>query len=101
VSPAALTRLRAAAALRHQDVTSFVLGAALERARDVVADEHRTRLRITALSGSGRAFADDPDTPDDGEPDVPRDPDDPDDDLWDDPLVTRDPPSSGPSSSRR
>ena len=79
LSPAALTRLREAAELRQQDLTSFVLGAALEHANAVVAGEQRTHRNA-------------PPADDDPAPVVVRDPDDPDDDLWDDYRVTREPP---------
>lgn len=81
LSPASLSRLREAADLRAQDVTSFVLWTALDRAADIVALERRTRPAPAA-----------PDLPDlpDPEPIV-RDPDDPDDDLWDDYRVVREP----------
>ena len=78
LSPASLSRLREAADLRAQDVTSFVLWTALDRAADIVALERRTRPAPAT-----------PDLPD-PEPIV-RDPDDPDDDLWDDRRVAREP----------
>lgn len=78
LSPEALAKLREAADLRQQDVTSFVLWTALDRAADILALERRTRRE--------------PERPrwPDPEP-VVRDPDDPDDDLWDDYRVTREP----------
>ena len=78
LSPASLSRLREAADLRAQDVTSFVPWTALDRAADVIALERRTRPAPAT-----------PDLPD-PEPIV-RDPDDPDDDLWDDYRVVREP----------
>lgn len=81
LSPASLSRLREAADLRAQDVTSFVLWTALDRAADVIALERRTRP-APATPGL-------PDLPD-PEP-IARDPDDPDDDLWDDYRVVREP----------
>lgn len=39
IAPDALELLREAAALQQQDVTSFVLGAAMERARSVVMEQ--------------------------------------------------------------
>lgn len=76
ISPESLGRLREAADLRSQDVTSFVLWTALDRAADILALERRTRPA--------------PPTPDEPDPIV-RDPDDPDDDLWDDYHVVREP----------
>jgi hypothetical protein len=79
LSQAALVRIREAAILRQQDLTSFVLGAALDRASEIVALERGTRP--PAAPG-----------PDESEPPVVRDPDDPDDELWDDYRVAREPP---------
>lgn len=78
LSPESLRRLREAADLRSQDVTSFVLWTALDRAADILALERRTRPAPTA-----------PGLPD-PEPIV-RDPGDPDDDIWDDYRVVREP----------
>lgn len=44
VSPEALATIREAAAAQQQDVSSFVLGAAMERAREVVLRERFIRL---------------------------------------------------------
>jgi hypothetical protein len=78
ISPDSLARLREAADLRAQDVTSFVLWTALDRAAEIIALERRTRPRVT--------------TPELPEPEpIVRDPDDPDDDLWDDFRVVREP----------
>lgn len=44
ISPDALDTLREAAAAQQQDVTSFVLGAAMERARDVLLTDRVMRL---------------------------------------------------------
>jgi uncharacterized protein (DUF1778 family) len=44
VSAEALETIREAARVQQQDVTSFVLGAALERARAVIAEERLLRL---------------------------------------------------------
>lgn len=44
VAPEALDVLRAAAGAQQQDLTGFVLGAALDRARAVLVDEHVMRL---------------------------------------------------------
>ena len=46
IAPDALATIREAAAAQQQDVTSFVLGAAMDRARAVVRDWHVTRLTI-------------------------------------------------------
>lgn len=44
LAPSALETIREAAEAQQQDVTSFVLGAALDRARDVVTADRITRL---------------------------------------------------------
>lgn len=44
LSADALDTIREAAAVQQQDVTSFVLGAALERARAVLAEDRLLRL---------------------------------------------------------
>ena len=44
LSPDALETIRAAANLQEQDLTSFVLGAAMERARAVLAEDRILRL---------------------------------------------------------
>lgn len=44
LSPDALETIREAAAAQQQDVTSFVLGAALDRARGVLLDDRVMRL---------------------------------------------------------
>ena len=44
ISPTALELIRSAAAMQQQDVTSFVLGAAMERARAVALEHHVIRL---------------------------------------------------------
>lgn len=52
VSPEALEQLRAAADLQQQDLTAFVLGAALEKARAVLIDDqvlHLTAADVTQL----------------------------------------------------
>jgi uncharacterized protein (DUF1778 family) len=46
IDPEALTTIREAAAAQQQDVTSFVLGAAMDRARTVVRDWYETRLTL-------------------------------------------------------
>ncbi len=79
LTPDALAKLREAAILRQQDLTSFVLGSALDRASEIIALERDTPAR-----GGPRAA--------EPEFEVTRDPDDPDDELWDDYRVTREPP---------
>ena len=79
LSPAALARLRDAAILRQQDLSSFVLGVALDRASEIIALERGLRPALAPID-------------EEPEPGVPRDPDDPDDDLWDDHRITREPP---------
>lgn len=93
LQPAALTRLREAADLRQQDVTNFVLGAALERASDIIEREHRTRLHtLLVANGLGKvAHAMGLDA--DDEPAPTPDPGDPDIDLWADYRVVREPPA--------
>jgi uncharacterized protein (DUF1778 family) len=44
LNPESLETIRAAASLQQQDLTSFVLGAAMERARAVLAEERLLRL---------------------------------------------------------
>jgi uncharacterized protein (DUF1778 family) len=44
LSPEALETVRAAASVQEQDLTSFVLGAAMERARAVLAEDRLLRL---------------------------------------------------------
>ncbi len=44
VSPETLSTVKEAAALQGQDMTSFVMGAALERARAVLAEDRLLRL---------------------------------------------------------
>jgi uncharacterized protein (DUF1778 family) len=46
IDPEALMTIREAAAAQQQDVTAFVLGAAMDRARTVVRDWHATRLTL-------------------------------------------------------
>jgi uncharacterized protein (DUF1778 family) len=43
-SAATLATLREAAELQDQDLTSFILGAAIDRARTVIAEDHALRL---------------------------------------------------------
>lgn len=64
ISPEALTLIRSAADVQQQDVTAFVLGAAMERARAVLLEEKVLRLSPhavlqleEALDGEGVAVA--------------------------------------------
>ncbi|HWS57843.1 MAG TPA: DUF1778 domain-containing protein [Actinotalea sp.] len=50
VSPEAQATIREAAAAQQQDVTSFVLGAALERARAVLLEERVLRMTPAELA---------------------------------------------------
>lgn len=49
VSTEALATIKEAAAVQSQDMTSFVLGAALERARSVLAEDRLLRLTPEAV----------------------------------------------------
>jgi uncharacterized protein (DUF1778 family) len=44
ISPEALYDLKFAASINHQDLSSFVLGVALERAREIIAEDQIIRL---------------------------------------------------------
>lgn len=63
----ALSRLREAADLLGQDMTSFVVATALDRAFDVLEREGRTRLHMAAIAADPERFARDPRIPDDPE----------------------------------
>lgn len=56
VSADALTTIREAAALQGQDMTSFVMGSALERARAVLAEDRLLRLTPHAVLQLERAL---------------------------------------------
>lgn len=56
VSPESLATLREAAALQGQDLTSFVMGAALERARAVLAEDRLLRLTPHEVTQLERAL---------------------------------------------
>jgi uncharacterized protein (DUF1778 family) len=60
VSEDALTTIREAAALQGQDMTSFVMGAALERARAVLAEDQLLRLSPQAVLQLERALDHEP-----------------------------------------
>ncbi len=55
-SAEALTTLREAAELQGQDLTSFVLGAALDRARGVLAEDRILRLNPAEIVQLERAL---------------------------------------------
>lgn len=65
LQPAALQTLRAAAELRAQDLTSFVLGAALDRAADVVGRERNSRLQLALIAEDPTRYRRDARIPDD------------------------------------
>jgi len=46
IAPDALETVREAATLQQQDITGFVLGAAMDRARAVVLEERKLRARL-------------------------------------------------------
>jgi uncharacterized protein (DUF1778 family) len=63
IGPDALAIIREAAIAQRQDITGFVLGAALERARGVVKQERalRAAARGTASSAESYSRHEDPD----------------------------------------
>jgi uncharacterized protein (DUF1778 family) len=60
LSPAALETIRAAASVQQQDLTSFVLGAAMERARAVIAEDRILRLTPHEVNQLERALDSEP-----------------------------------------
>jgi len=60
LSPEALETVRAAASVQQQDLTSFVLGAAMERARAVLAEDRILRLTPHEVNQLGRALDSEP-----------------------------------------
>ncbi|WP_400996651.1 DUF1778 domain-containing protein [Agromyces sp. GXQ0307] len=56
ISPEALELIRSAAARQQQDVTSFVLGAAMERARAILLEDQVLRLSPHAVLQLERAL---------------------------------------------
>jgi uncharacterized protein (DUF1778 family) len=56
LSPGALETVRAAASVQQQDLTSFILGAAMERARAVLAEDRILRLTPHEVSRLERAL---------------------------------------------
>ncbi len=60
ISPDALDTLREAAAAQQQDVTPFVLGAAMERARDVLMSDRVMRLTPAEMDQIEAALDEEP-----------------------------------------
>jgi uncharacterized protein (DUF1778 family) len=56
LNPDALETIRAAASVQQQDLTSFVLGAAMERARAVIAEDRFLRLTPHEVNQLERAL---------------------------------------------
>jgi uncharacterized protein (DUF1778 family) len=59
ISPEAVELIRSAAEKQQQDVTAFVLGAAMERARAILLEEQVLRLSPTAVLQRERALESD------------------------------------------
>ncbi len=60
IAPRALDTIRRAAAAQQQDVSSFVLGAAMERARTVLVEEGALVLTAREAAQLDEALAQDP-----------------------------------------
>jgi uncharacterized protein (DUF1778 family) len=60
LSPESLETIRAAASVQQQDLTSFVLGAAMERARAVLAEDRILRLTPHEVNQLERALDSEP-----------------------------------------
>lgn len=60
ISPEALSLLKAAAAEQHQDLTAFVLGAAIERARGILIEHHVLQLSPQAVAQLDKALSESP-----------------------------------------
>lgn len=60
LNPDALGTIRAAAGVQQQDLTSFVLGAAMERARAVLAEDRLLRLTPHEVNQLERALDTEP-----------------------------------------
>jgi len=60
LSPESLETIRAAASVQQQDLTSFVLGASMERARAVLAEDRILRLTPLEVNQLERALDSDP-----------------------------------------
>jgi uncharacterized protein (DUF1778 family) len=56
LSPEALETVRTAASVQQQDLTSFILGAAMERARAVLAEDRILRLTPHEVNQLERAL---------------------------------------------
>jgi uncharacterized protein (DUF1778 family) len=60
LSPESLETIRAAASVQQQDLTSFVLGAAMERARAVLTEDRILRLTPHEVKQLERALDSEP-----------------------------------------
>jgi uncharacterized protein (DUF1778 family) len=60
LNPESLEMIRAAANVQQQDLTSFVLGAAIERARAVLAEDRLLRLMSHEVNQLERALDSEP-----------------------------------------
>ena len=60
LNPESLDLIRAAASVQQQDLTSFVLGAAMERARVVLAEDRLLRLTPHEVSQLEQALDSEP-----------------------------------------
>ncbi|QGQ20428.1 DUF1778 domain-containing protein [Cellulomonas sp. JZ18] len=60
-----LALLRQAARLREQDLTSFVLGPALDAAREVVRRDQQARLQMATIARDPLRYVRDPRLPED------------------------------------
>ena len=60
LNPKSLETIRAAASVQHQDLTSFVLGAAMERARAVLTEDRLLRLTLYEVNQLERALDSEP-----------------------------------------
>jgi len=60
LTPDALETIRAAANVQQQDLTSFVLGAAMERARAVLAEDRILRLTPVEVNQLEKALDSEP-----------------------------------------
>ena len=60
IAPDALETIRDAAAAQQQDVTSFVLGAAMERARAILLEEHTLRVTPAEAAQVDEALDEEP-----------------------------------------
>ena len=60
IAPEALETIREAATAQQQDVTSFVLGAAMESARAILVEEHVLRLTPAEVAQVDAALQEEP-----------------------------------------